>query len=95
MSFYDTGFWKRAWISSKAHILTLEFIVPQSINLLGSVLFARLLSAGSLSVAIPLTNGVSIVSNALVDYLLGDGVTVWPGLPGVMLVLVGSVLCST
>lgn len=95
MGLHDVGFWKRAWVLSKAHLLTVEFIVPQSINLLASVLFARLLSAGSLSVAIPLTNGVSIVSNAFVDYLLGDGVSVWPGLPGVLLVLLGSVLCST
>lgn len=77
-----------------SHIVTPAFIVPQSLNLSGSFLFARALGSGDLSVAVPLANGVSLAANALVDHLLGDGVPLFPGLLGVLLIIAGAVLCT-
>ena len=53
-----------------AHLSTPAFIVPQLLNLSGSLLFTVLLrQPGSrLSIAVPLANGTSILSNALVDW---------------------------
>jgi len=34
------------------------------------------------------------VSTAVVDYILGEGVPVWPGVPGVLCLGLGVGLCS-
>ncbi len=76
------------------HVVCWQFSVPQGLNLLGSVLFARALKDSQISLAVPLTNGTSIVSTAVVDYILGEGVPVWPGVPGVLCLGLGVGLCS-
>ncbi len=53
-----------------AHVTTPAFLVPQLLNLSGSLLFTVLLhQPGSrLSFAVPLANGTSILANAVVDW---------------------------
>jgi hypothetical protein len=76
------------------HLLLPAFIVPQLLNLSGSVLFALSLS-GDISIAAPVANGVSLAANAAVDHLLGDGtLDASHGLPGLLLVLLGVTLCT-
>lgn len=77
-----------------AHVTTWQFIIPQVLNLLGSVLFAKGLGSADLSVVVPLANGVSIVSNAVVEWILGEGTGFVSRLPGVICVLAGVILCS-
>lgn len=76
------------------HITCPAFIFPQLLNLTGSLLFAATLGSGKLSIAVPLANGVSLAGTAVVDHFLGDGVPLWPGLPGVALIIAGVVLCT-
>lgn len=76
------------------HLVCWQFSVPQGLNLLGSVLFAQALKDSQISLAVPLTNGTSIVSTAVVDFILGEGVPVWPGVPGVLCLGLGVALCS-
>lgn len=77
------------------HLVCWQFSLPQGLNLLGSVLFARALKDSQISLAVPLTNGTSIVSTAVVDFIIGEGVPVWPGVPGVVCLGLGVALCST
>ena len=78
------------------HLVTWQYSVFQALNLLGSVLFALALRdrESAISVAVPLANGTSILANAVVDYLLGEGVSFWPGVPGVACLTAGVVLCA-
>ena len=77
------------------YLTTPQFIIPQLLNLCGSVLFAVILGwGGELSVAVPLANGVSLAANALVDHFFGEGVPLWPGLPGITLIVTGVALCT-
>ncbi len=39
------------------HLLTPAFLVPQALNLIGSVLFAAALGGGNISVTAPVANG--------------------------------------
>lgn len=79
------------------HLVTWQFSVFQALNLLGSVLFTLALRDrnSDLSVAVPLANGTNILVNALVDYVLGEGVSFWPGVPGVAFLTTGVVLCAS
>lgn len=77
------------------HLFTWQYSVFQVLNLLGSVLFALALRGSDLSLAVPLANGTSILTNAVVDYLLGEGVSLWPGVPGVAFLTAGVVLCAS
>lgn len=76
------------------HLAAPAFILPQLLNLSGSVLFAAALAHGSISAAVPLANGVSLAANAVVDHLLGDRLALGPGLPALALVLTGVTLCT-
>lgn len=76
------------------HITTPAFILPQLLNLSGSVLFAASLASSNISLAVPLANGTSLAATALVGHLLGDTITFWPGLPGVGLLILGVTLCT-
>ncbi len=76
------------------HLTTPSFIIPQLLNLSGSVLFALSLGSNDLSIAVPLANGTSLFANALVDHFLGNGAPIWPGFPGILLIITGVTLCS-
>lgn len=77
------------------HLLTPAFIAPQLLNLAGSVLFAASLGSGSISLAAPVANGVSLAATALFDHLLGDRLrSVAGGVTGVLLVCFGVTLCT-
>lgn len=80
-----------------AHILTWQYSVFQILNILGSVFFTLALREkdSDLSVVVPLANGTSILTNAIVDYFLGEGVSLWPGVPGVACLTAGVVLCAS
>ena len=77
------------------HLTTPAFIIPQLLNLSGSILFALSLGSADLSIAVPLANGVSLFSNAIVDHFVGEGAPLWPGIPGIVLILTGVTLCSS
>lgn len=77
------------------HLLTPAFLLPQALNLIGSVLFAAALGGGNISVTGPVANGVSLAANAVVDHLLGDRLaSPLGGALGVLLVATGVTLCS-
>ncbi|KAL4438680.1 hypothetical protein ABPG77_006284 [Micractinium sp. CCAP 211/92] len=77
------------------HLLTPAFLLPQALNLGGSVLFAAALSSCDISVAAPVANGVSLAANALFDHLLGDRLSSpASGIAGILLVGFGVTLCT-
>jgi Putative transmembrane family 234 len=76
------------------HLTAPAFIIPQLLNLCGSILFAISLGPNDLSIAVPLANGTSLFANAIVDHFLGNGAPIWPGLPGILLIITGVTLCS-
>ena len=82
-----------------AHVTTPAFIVPQLLNLSGSLLFTLLLrQPGSrLSIAVSLANGTSILTNAVVDWAVagknGRHVSA-KYLLGVACLVLGVLLCS-
>ena len=82
-----------------AHVTTLAFIVPQLLNLSGSLLFTSLLrQPGSrLSIAVSLANGTSILANAVVDWLVAgenERQVSAKYLLGVGCLVLGVLLCS-
>ncbi|KAI3431628.1 hypothetical protein D9Q98_004676 [Chlorella vulgaris] len=77
------------------HLLTPDFILPQALNLSGSVLFAATLGGSNVSFVVPVANGVSLAANAVFDYLLGDSLSSpISGISGLLLVFFGVTLCS-
>lgn len=77
------------------HLLTPAFLLPQALNLVGSVLFAAALGSCDISIAAPVANGVSLAANALFDHLLGDRLSSpTGGAAGVLLVCLGVTLCT-
>ena len=134
------------------HLLTPAYVVPQALNLCGSLLFAAALGGGSVSVTAPVANGapsaprastspppraaaaaaaaaprwqrqalphialltshharrlrchclaaslagVSLAANAVLDHALGDRLArPWSGALGVLLLAIGTALCSS
>jgi hypothetical protein len=78
-------------------VTTPSFLAPQLLNQGGSVAFNALLASGKapLSVASPVVNAVTLAANALADVLLGEAYRLPLLIPGVALVTVGLVICST
>ncbi|KAL4521130.1 hypothetical protein Ndes2526B_g00297 [Nannochloris sp. 'desiccata'] len=76
------------------HLTTPAFIIPQALNLCSSVLFALSLGFNDLSIAVPLANGTSLFANGILDHFLGNGAPLWPGFPGILLIITGVTLCS-
>lgn len=48
------------------------YILMQALNVAGGVAFATLLGSAPLSLAVPATNGSSLLANAACDWLLGE-----------------------
>lgn len=76
------------------HLTTPSFIIPQLVNLSGSVLFATQLGGAVLSVVVPLTNGIALAANAVMDVLMGSKYQLQYLLPGLILVTLGFILCT-
>jgi hypothetical protein len=92
---------KRTGNAVLVHLTTPRYIVPQLLNLSGSVLFAAILRhpRAQLSLAVPLANGTSILANALVDWVIGgrqnrEDCTSASYLCGVACLALGVFLCS-
>lgn len=94
-SFKPSGF--AAIDAILCHITTPAYVVPQLLNLSGSLLFAYSLAQQGVSVSIfsPVANGVSLASNALFDHLLGDYLDPRTTIPGLLLIFIGITLCTT
>lgn len=74
---------------------TWRFLVPQALNLAGSVCFALLLGAAPLSFVVPVTNAVSLLANAVTDWALGETVDLAYAAPGILLLALGVGLCAS
>ena len=75
-------------------LTTWRFVVPQALNLVGSVCFAYLLGRAPLSFVVPVTNAISLLSNAMTDWLLGEHIDLAYAAPGVLLLALGVGLCA-
>ncbi len=75
-------------------LTTWRFLVPQALNLVGSVCFAYLLGRAPLSFVVPVTNAISLLSNAMTDWLLGEHIDLAYAAPGVLLLALGVGLCA-
>mmetsp|Transcript_3809 Transcript_3809/g.10952 ORF Transcript_3809/g.10952 Transcript_3809/m.10952 type:complete len:125 (+) Transcript_3809:239-613(+) len=78
-----------------AYLSTPLFAVSQVLGIAGSVASAKLLGSAPLSLAVPATNGASLVSNTACDWLMSEPMNLRLVLPGVALVVAGIALCST
>ncbi len=76
-------------------LTTWKFLVPQALNLVGSVCFAYLLGRAPLSFVVPVTNAISLLSNAMTDWLLGEHIDLAYATPGVLLLALGVGLCAS
>lgn len=77
------------------HLLTTwRFLLPQALNLAGSVCFTLLLGAAPLSFVVPVTNAVSLLANAVTDWALGEAIDLTYAAPGVLLLALGVGLCA-
>lgn len=78
------------------HLLTTwRFVLPQALNLAGSICFTLLLGTAPLSFVVPVTNAVSLLSNAVTDWALGEQIDLAYAAPGVLLLALGVGLCAS
>lgn len=88
----------RGWgvVDLWVHLLTTwRFLLPQALNLAGSVCFTLLLGAAPLSFVVPVTNAVSLLANAVTDWALGEAIDLTYAAPGVLLLALGVGLCAS
>lgn len=76
-------------------LTTWRFLLPQTLNLAGSVCFALLLGAAPLSFVVPVTNAVSLLANAMTDWALGEPIDLAYAAPGILLLAIGVGLCAS
>lgn len=76
-------------------VTTWRYLLPQALNLVGSVGFALLLGKAPLSFVVPVTNAVSLLSNAVTDWALGEQIDLAYAAPGVLLLALGVGLCAS
>ena len=76
-------------------LTTWRYLLPQALNLAGSVCFTVLLGAAPLSFVVPVTNAVSLLANAMTDWALGETVDLAYAAPGVLLLALGVGLCAS
>jgi hypothetical protein len=82
------------YTSTLLHFTTGSFIIPQILNLAGSILFASQLGSSKLTVAVPFSNGIALAANAVVDASCGAAYQLPRLLLGLGLVMLGFILCS-
>lgn len=75
-------------------LTTPAFLLPQALNLCGSVLFTALLASEDLTVAVPIANATCLGFNAVVDVFLGHSYRLTLLLPGLAALVTGVSLCS-
>lgn len=76
-------------------LTTWRFLLPQALNLVGSICFALLLGRSPLSLVVPVTNAVSLLSNAVTDWALGEPIELLYAAPGVLILALGVGLCAS
>lgn len=76
-------------------LTTWKFVLPQALNLIGSVCFAILLGKAPLSFVVPITNAVSLLANAVTDWASGEHIDLALAAPGVLFLALGVYLCAT
>lgn len=76
-------------------LTTWKFVLPQALNLLGSVCFAYLLGKARLSFVVPITNASSLLANAVTDWAIGEQVNLALAAPGALFLALGMYLCAT
>lgn len=76
-------------------LTTWKFVLPQALNLVGSICFAILLGKAPLSFVVPITNAVSLLANAVTDWATGEQINLTLAAPGVLFLAVGVFLCAT
>jgi hypothetical protein len=82
------------YTSTVLHLTTPSFIIPQTANLAGSILFASQLGSSKLTVTVPFSNGIALAANAVVDACCGSAYNLMYLLPGLGLVVLGFFLCT-
>ncbi|XP_043583774.1 transmembrane protein 234 homolog [Bombus pyrosoma] len=75
-------------------ITNLKYIIPFIINQCGSVLYFLTLNKVDISLAIPVTNSLTFVITAITGWILGEEKIHKNTYMGMILILVGTVLCS-
>lgn len=76
------------------YLKTPSFLIPQVLNLCGSLAFAALLSVGELSVVAPIANATALAANTVTDLILGERYNVGYLSSGLGFVAVGIWLCT-
>lgn len=76
-------------------LTTWKFVLPQALNLLGSVSYALLLGKAPLSFVVPITNATSLLANAVTDWTIGEQVNLAFAAPGALFLACGMYLCAT
>ncbi|KAI8900344.1 transmembrane protein 234-like protein [Globomyces pollinis-pini] len=70
-----------------------QYVLPLALNLSGSTVYYYLLGDAELSVAVPITNSLSFVMTILAGALLGESKLGSIDLIGILLVIVGVIIC--
>ncbi|KAH3697080.1 transmembrane protein 234 homolog [Dreissena polymorpha] len=70
-----------------------RYLVPFLINQSGSVLYYITLASAELSLAVPITNSLTFIFTALSGHMLGEKVSSYKTVFGILLVSLGVILC--
>lgn len=72
--------------------LNWRYLLPFTINQLGAVLYYSTIGKADITLAVPITNSLSLIFTALFGKLLGEDISKWT-FGGATLVMSGVVLC--
>ncbi|CAH1738182.1 unnamed protein product [Aphis gossypii] len=71
------------------HVTNWQYLIPFIINQCGSLLFYFTLKYSDISLAVPITNGVSLVSTSIVGTLIGEEKPKFRTMVGILFLLFG------
>ncbi|XP_018580296.1 transmembrane protein 234 homolog [Anoplophora glabripennis] len=70
-----------------------RYLIPMALNQLGSVLYFLTLKNVDLTLSVPVANSLTFVFTALSGWILGEQLPRKNAIFGILLILVGTVLC--
>ncbi|XP_058833524.1 transmembrane protein 234 homolog [Topomyia yanbarensis] len=82
------------WLEIRFLLSRWQYLLPLALNQFGSIVYVYALQRTELSLIVPVANSLTFVFTAITARLLGEQCASWKTYTGMILVIIGTIICS-